>query len=234
MISTSDRIKNIVNVIEHETLVDVGTDHGFISILAVQSKGVKNVYACDVNRGPLNTCEKNITKYSLQDKIKTVLSDGLQKVECDYDSVTICGMGGMLLKNIIMHDAEKTKKFKQLVLQPQSDYYEVRKAVYELGFFIKEEIYFIDNIKNNGLDKYYIIFNCQKGVDATPSDKELHLGINIKKDTMETYKDFINMTYLKSKVALENLLKNSKNDVYDKQVYFEKIVSYCEGILNES
>ncbi len=234
MISTSDRIKNIVNVIEHDTLVDVGTDHGFIAILAVQSKGVKKVFACDVNRGPLNTCEKNIAKYDLQDKITTVLSDGLQNVECDFSSVTICGMGGMLLKNIIVHDAEKTKKFKQLVLQPQSDYYEVRKAVYELGFFIKEEIYFIDNIKNNGLDKYYIIFNCEKGFGSLPSDKELHLGINIKNETMETYRDFVNMTYLKSKVALENLLKNSKNDVSEKQEYFEKIVGYCEEVLNES
>ncbi len=234
MINTSDRIKNIVSVIENDTLVDVGTDHGFIAILAVLSGKVKNVIACDLNKGPLEACKRNIIKYNLSDNIKTVLSNGIDNVDSDYKSVTICGMGGHLIYNILSSDREKTKKFEQLVLQPQSDHLGVRKLVYELGFYIEEEIYFIDNLsKSNTLDKYYIIFNCKKGEKPLPSDKELNLGVNVKNESLEIYKEYINYVYNKSRVVYESLLENAKTEVFEKKEYYGNLLKYCEEVLNE-
>lgn len=234
MINTSDRIRNIVSVIDNDTLVDVGTDHGFISILAVQKGIVKKVVASDVNKGPLNTCQKNIEKYSLQENIEICLSNGLQNVNTKYDSVTICGMGGLLICNILKDDIQKTKEFKQLVLQPQSDYYDVRRLVYELGFYIKEELYLIDNLsKKNTLDKYYLIFNCQKGIKNMPSEKELMLGLNIENTNNEVYIAYITYIYNKSKVAYASL-QNAKSSVADKKQYYNKLITYCEEILKDN
>ncbi len=234
MINTSDRIKNIVNVIENDTLVDVGTDHGFISILAVQSQRAKKVIACDLNEKPLKSCQENIKKHGLENQITTKLSDGLKSIECDYQSVTICGMGGLLVNNILSFDVQKTRKFKQLVLQPQSDYREVRELIYELGFYIKEEIYFIDNLsKNNKEDKYYIIFNCQNLKKDMPSEKELMFGININDDSKEIYINFTETNYRKAKKSYDNLIENAKTVVLDKKNYYEKYLKYCEEILDE-
>ncbi len=233
MINTSDRIKNIVDVIEYDTLVDVGTDHGFIAILSVQSGKTRNVLACDLNKGPLQTCQNNIEKYGLTAQISTQLSNGLEKVEVEHDCVTICGMGGLLVHNILNFDSDKTKKFKQLVLQPQSDYYMVRELVYKMGFYIKSEVYFIDNLRQSSQDKYYMIFNCINEKREMPSEKELMFGINIDKNSLDTYKGFIEMTYEKSQKAYEMLTKNSKSDVSEKKEYYEKVIKYCEEILNE-
>ncbi len=234
MINTSERIKNIVATIEYERLVDVGTDHGFIAILSVQSGKTKNVIACDLNEKPLLSCQNNIKKYGLSESIKTVLSNGLLNVECDYESVSICGMGGLLVCNILSAEVEKTKKFSQLILQPQSDYYEVRKQVYELGFYIKNEIYFIDNLKNGSHDKYYMVFNCHKKNVDMPTEKELMFGVDIDKDSLDTYKKYIQMTYDKAKKAFERLIENSKTDITEKKEYYEKVLKYCEEILNEA
>ncbi len=233
MISTSERIKNIVDVIEHDTLVDVGTDHGFIAILSVQSGKTKNVIACDLNELPLKSCVSNIEKYGLNDVIKTQISNGLTDIDCDYKSVTICGMGGLLVCNILNEDIAKTQKFEQLVLQPQSDYFSVRKLIYNLGFSIKKEIYFIDNLKKNSHDKYYMILNCENKKRSMPSEKELMFGINIDKKTSGIYKNYISVINEKSKKAYSNLINNSKSDITKKKLHYEKVLKYCEEILNE-
>ncbi len=233
MINTSDRIKNIVDVIEYDTLVDVGTDHGFIAILSVQKGKTKKVLACDLNKGPLQRCNENIEKYGLNEQIRTKISNGIEEVEVEHDCVTICGMGGLLVHNILDKDREKTKKFKQLVLQPQSDYYMVRKLVYEMGFYIKNEVYFIDNLKQNSQDKYYMIFNCVKGEKEMPCEKELMYGKNIDENSKETYTGFIEMCLDKGQKAYKSLTENSKSDVSIKKEYYEKVIKYCEEILNE-
>ncbi len=234
MISTSERIKNIVDVIEYKSLVDVGTDHGFIAIRSVQSGKTEKVIACDLNKKPLESCKSNIEKYGLDKNITTVLSNGLLNVECDYESVTICGMGGLLVCNIIGAEPDKTKKFKQLVLQPQSDYFEVRKLVYDLGFSIKKEIYFIDNLKNGSHDKYYMIFDCRNQIDKMPTEKEFMFGINIDKSSGDIYRKYIEVTYKKAQKAFDSLTKNSKTDITQKKEYYEKVLRYCEEILDET
>ncbi len=232
MINTSERIKNIVSVISNDTLVDVGTDHGFIAILAVQSGKANKVIACDLNKGPLEACKRNIIKYDLKDNIETCLSNGYKEVTKEYETVTICGMGGSLICEILSNDQEKTKKFNQLILQPQSHHFDVRKKVYEYGFYIKEEIYFIDNLsRKNGDNKFYVIFNCIKGENFVPTEKELMLGLNIQ--NKEVYIEYIENINLKSKVAYENLIKNAKTDVFVKKDYYEKMIKYSEEILND-
>lgn len=234
MINVSLRIENIVNLIENDTLVDIGCDHGFIPIYAVHKKGVKRAIACDLNKEPLLSCQNNIEKYNMQNNIDTLLSNGLENVECDYKTCTIGGMGGLLVTDIIGKYENKTKKFSQLILQPQSDYAQVRKKIYELGFYIKEEVYLIDNLyKKNIADKYYIIFNCIKGESVKPTDSEILLGVNISKNSTDIYKKYINMLYEKSILAYNNLCKNAKTDISDKKTYYENLIKHMEATIND-
>ncbi len=61
--------------------VDVGCDHGYIPIALVRSGKCENALACDVRPGPLNKAEEHIRAAGLEDRIRTVLSDGLKNPE---------------------------------------------------------------------------------------------------------------------------------------------------------
>ena len=63
--------------------------------------------------------------------------DDFQKGEAD--TLVITGMGGTLMREILMREPEKTRSLPALVLGPQSDPDMVRAAVRELGFSLEEE-----------------------------------------------------------------------------------------------
>lgn len=137
---------------------DIGTDHAYLACSLVLDGVSKFVYACDVALGPLSCAENTINRLCLEDKVKTVLSDGLDNVPNDgVTDVVICGMGGELIENILMR-ADWIKNGVNLVLQPQSKADELRRCLYENGFEIirekacrdREFIYTVMQVKYSG------------------------------------------------------------------------------------
>lgn len=118
--------------------VDVGCDHGYLIIRLVQDGKAERGLACDLRRGPLDNAEKNIALYGLQDRIDTLLTDGLNGVEpTGADVITICGMGGDLMADIL--DRAPWAKQATLVVQPMSKQERLRKYLKENGYHIEEE-----------------------------------------------------------------------------------------------
>ena len=75
----SNRLKAIVKFVDKkDSVVDVGCDHGLLSIYLVENKLCKKVIASDVNQNALNSAIKNINNRKLE--IETVLSDGIDNV----------------------------------------------------------------------------------------------------------------------------------------------------------
>ncbi len=157
------RLTEVKNtVLPCETACDIGCDHGFVAIELVRSGAVLQVIACDINQGPLEACKKNVGMAGLSDKIDIRLSDGLSGIkdsDC-IDVVIIAGMGGNLMTEILSKGIEVVRKASQLVLQPQSEIFLVRRFLRENGFEIKRESFVID------AGKYYFI------IDARPAEKK--------------------------------------------------------------
>jgi len=82
------------------TVIDVGTDHGFIPIYLAQRGHTERLIAMDIAPGPLAQAEGNIAKRGLRDRIELALSDGLKQLpKLNIDPTTpldivIAGMGG--------------------------------------------------------------------------------------------------------------------------------------------
>ena len=119
---------------------DVGCDHGFVSIYLVKQGIVPKALAMDINVGPLDQAKENIAAFGLESYIETRISDGLISYQCgEADSLICAGMGGKLMKRILMEDREKTASFQELILQPQSEIQEFRAFLREEGYLIINE-----------------------------------------------------------------------------------------------
>lgn len=156
IINISERLKCVAGLVNKGARVaDIGTDHAYLPIYLVQNEISNKVYACDVRKEPLRRAKLHIDEYGLSDKITTQLCDGLKGInKGDVDTVTICGMGGKLMKNILKAGIDKLGNNTQLVLSAQSELRDFRKYLLETGIDIKSEHMLLED------GKYYFIFDC--------------------------------------------------------------------------
>lgn len=82
-------------------LADCGTDHGYLPIYCIEKGFVKKVLASDKNLGPLKNASLNVKKAQLGEKIKLIHEAGLKYLDFEVDVVSILGMGGRLIADIL-------------------------------------------------------------------------------------------------------------------------------------
>ncbi len=141
MVRLSQRMQALADMVTPgSVLCDVGCDHGFLPIYLVQKGTIPKGIAMDVAPGPLSAAREHIAAEGLAEKISTRLSDGLCKLQREEaDCVLIAGMGGGLVLHILSESREKASDLKELILQPQSELYEVRKYLFQEGYELLEE-----------------------------------------------------------------------------------------------
>ena len=144
-------------------LVDVGCDHGFLSIWLVSGGVCPKALAMDVRQGPLASARAHIEAFGLENYIETRMSDGLEKYNAgEADTLVCAGMGGRLTERILRAGMEKAAQMKEMILQPQSELSDVRRFLRENGFAIIQE----DAVLEVG--KYYF---AMKAVPAWKGEK---------------------------------------------------------------
>lgn len=121
-------------------LVDVGCDHGYLSIYLVREGVCPGALAMDIRRGPLKCAEEHIRESGLGDYIEVRLSDGLGAYTAgEADAMVCAGMGGRLMKKILTDSMDKVGRLRELILQPQSELQEFRAFLRTAGFTVVKE-----------------------------------------------------------------------------------------------
>ncbi len=143
----SRRLDEIINMIDEcDSLADIGTDHGYLAIKAIKTCKVKRAIASDINKGPLMKARKNIEKYNINENIECRLGSGLETLNVgEVDCIVIAGMGGNLIRDILLKSSEIAKSTTQVILQPTQNPEILRKFLVENGYKILEENICIDN-----------------------------------------------------------------------------------------
>ncbi|ADK13892.1 MULTISPECIES: tRNA (adenine(22)-N(1))-methyltransferase [Clostridium] len=140
------RLKIVSSMVDNcECVADIGTDHGYVPIYLVESKVCKRAIASDINKGPVEKARFNIKLHGLENKIDVRLGSGLASIkpgEAQY--VIIAGMGGNLIRDIIIDGMEIFKKADALILQPMRNSEVLREYIYKSGFKIIDEELCID------------------------------------------------------------------------------------------
>ena len=209
----SKRLKAIAKYTEGFTsLADIACDHGYLGIYAVEKYGLNKVLLTDINPMPLASAINNCKNKNLENVISCKLGDGLAPLDEDYEVISISGIGGMLMKDILSKDILKCQKAKRLILCPNTDLYEVRKFLNDNDFIIDDEEMIYEH-------KYYeIIVTHYSGEQQNYSEQELKYGpILLEKMS----KEFVNH-YKEQIVLFENQIQFI-NDFVSKEKLSTKI-----------
>ncbi|MHC1746969.1 MAG: tRNA (adenine(22)-N(1))-methyltransferase TrmK [Cellulosilyticaceae bacterium] len=167
----STRLSTIAQFVpKGSTVVDVGTDHGYIPIYLRKNNYCDFCIASDINKGPLDKANTHIAKYCATN-IDVRQASGLCGVKPgEVDTIIIAGMGGCLIIDILRNSPEVVKGARTLILQPQTEVDNVRKSIHAMGFKIDEEAF----IEEDG--KYYTIIVCSVGCETYANEYEYKYG----------------------------------------------------------
>ena len=167
------RLKTIASLVKKDAKVlDIGTDHAYLPIFLYKNNLCQKVIASDVSASALANAKANVEKYKAD--IKLYLSDGLNDIKDDYDTIIISGMGTLSIINIL-----KNRELpNDLIISSNNNLYELRMFMNKIGYKIKDEVI----VKDMG--KYYDIIVYEKGTEKL-SDTILRFG---KSGSKEYYK----------------------------------------------
>ena len=139
-ISLSARLKICCGfVCPGDRVADIGCDHGYLGIYLLKTGKAASVIAADVKTGPLESAVKNAEKYGVTDRISFHLSDGVQNVPRDFDTLVCAGMGADTMITILQAAPWLKSNKYRLILQCQSKTPLLRSYLSEQGYRITEE-----------------------------------------------------------------------------------------------
>ena len=202
MIKLSKRLKAIASLILTNEIIDIGCDHAFLDIYLIQNNNNLKITASDNKLGALKQAENNINKYNIKN-INLCLSDGLDKVDVNNaTTIVISGLGNNTIIDILKKDNNKLKNINNIIVQSNKGYYELRKAICDLGFYIDKE----SLVKER--DIFYIIIRFKRG-NKKYSNKDYLYGpyLRIHKDAL--FKEMI-LNEIKQKEIILSLIPRKR------------------------
>ena len=187
-----------------ETIIDVGTDHGYIPIKLIKDNIASRVIASDINKEPLEKARINASLDGVIEKVDLRLGGGLKTLKSkEVQGIIIAGMGGNLIRDILEADLDKVKDVDYLVLQPAQNPEVLREYLYTHEYEIIDEDICLDE------GKYYELFKVKYERNNITKLENIFYEISpvmLKKKT-ETLK-----SYIEDKVEKNNKILNFIND----------------------
>ncbi len=186
----------------YDTVLDIGTDHGYVLYHAFKKGYIKHAIASDLRDKPLLQAKKTLKDYPVTYR----LSDGFLNIDEPYDACVIAGMGAYLIAEILEH---APKDDMDIIIQANDKHPYLRKKLCELGFMIVDEYVVFDGF-------YYVIMKIRRGsMQLTESD--LYLGPILKsKPESKAY-------YQKKIEQIEGIIKDLTEDQKKPHLYIKSI-----------
>lgn len=123
-----------------DRIADVGCDHGYLSIHLLQENIAASAICSDVRPQPLQSAIRNAEKYGLRDKMEFYLSDGVQNIPKDFDTLVCAGMGADTMVSILTAAPWLKDGKYSLILQCQSKTPMLRQYLSDEGYAIAREL----------------------------------------------------------------------------------------------
>lgn len=170
MIALSHRLMVIAGMVrERCRLADIGSDHALLPVYLASSGKITFAVAGELNQGPLLAAQRQVSQSNLQHMIDVRQGDGLAVIkQGEVDCVTIAGMGGSLIVNILENGREKLHGVSQLILQPNVGEVFVREWLLLNGWYLQEEVIITEG------DHIYVVLHAVQKAEADVLNEQLY------------------------------------------------------------
>lgn len=184
MMKLSKRLQTIADrVTPGSRTADIGSDHALLPVYLVQSGRVPSAIAGELNLGPYQAACKAAASAGLTAAISVRQGDGLSVLRPgETDTVTIAGMGGSLMAEILEAGrlAGKLEGVRELVLQPNVGEEFVRRWLVQHGWTLQGETI----LEEDG--RFYEVLHALKSSSAAAENNALYDPSFLNKPVSET------------------------------------------------
>lgn len=153
-------------------LADIGSDHGYLPVALTLRGVIEAGVAGEVAQTPYDSARRNVRRNGLEQRVCVRLADGLEAIESQdrITAVSLCGMGGLTMCEILERGKQRLSGNERLILQPNGDERALRGWLMANGYrIVCEEL-----LRENRFD--YEIIVAEPGDGATYSAEELYFG----------------------------------------------------------
>ncbi|PWB35184.1 tRNA (adenine-N(1))-methyltransferase [Pseudomonas sp. SDI] len=153
-------------------LADIGSDHGYLPVALLRRGAISAAVAGEVAVTPFRAAQRSVRESGLEEHICVRLANGLEAIEPTdgITAVSVCGMGGETIRDLLERDKARLSGQERLILQPNGGAPALRQWLMDNGYRILHE----EMLRENRFD--YEIIVAERGEPLRYSAEQLYFG----------------------------------------------------------
>ena len=153
-------------------LADIGSDHGYLPVALMRRGAITGAVAGEVALTPFRAAQRTVLENDLEQQITVRLASGLAAIEPgdEITAISICGMGGETIRDILDSGKTYLRGEERLILQPNGGEQPLRQWLMQHNY----RILFEDTVQENRF--YYEIIVAAQAEPVKYSPEELYFG----------------------------------------------------------
>jgi tRNA (adenine22-N1)-methyltransferase len=153
-------------------LADIGSDHGYLPVALLRRGLIAAAVAGEVAATPFQAAERTVRENGLEQHVSVRLADGLAAITAAdaITAISVCGMGGETIRNILDSGKARLTGQERLILQPNGGEQPLRQWLMDNGYRILVE----ELLRENCF--YYEIIVAERAEPVAYSAEELYFG----------------------------------------------------------
>lgn len=153
-------------------LADIGSDHAYLPVALLRRGVIATAVAGEVALTPLRAAERTVGENGLEQLVSVRLANGLAAIEPEdgITAISLCGMGGETIRDILDSGQARLSGHERLILQPNGGEQPLRQWLMENDYRILWE----EVLRENRF--YYEIIVAERAGPVTYTAEELYFG----------------------------------------------------------
>jgi len=208
-------------------LADIGSDHGYLPVALALRGVIEAGVAGEVAQTPYASAQRNVRRNGLQERITVRLADGLAAIDAQdrITAVSICGMGGETMCEILERGKAHLNSSERLILQPNGGERELRAWLMANGYrVVCEEL-----LRENRFD--YEIIVAEPGGAVAYSEEELYFGPVLMREKSPAFLTKWQRMLRQKQQTLANFERARDAVPQEKQRAFAKQIGWITQVL---
>ena len=215
------------NVPSGARLADIGSDHAYLPVALLRRGAISAAVAGELASTPFHAAQRTVRDNDLQAQISVRQANGLAAIEPDdgITAISLCGMGGETIRDILDGGKARLSGRERLVLQPNGGEAPLRHWLMDNGYTILNE----ELVHENRF--YYEIIVAERAGPVAYSAEQLYFGpLQMQARSPVFLAKWQRALRLKQKV-LAGLEQSEQGALHGKQQHIARQVQWIRELL---